>query len=35
MAAEKAIASGFTGKIARMDGGILGWMRAGFETEQG
>jgi rhodanese-related sulfurtransferase len=35
MAAEKAIASGFTGKIARMEGGILGWMRAGFETEQG
>lgn len=34
-AAEKAVAQGFTGKIARMEGGILGWMRAGFETEQG
>ncbi len=33
MAAHKAIAAGYKGKIARLEGGILGWMRAGYEVE--
>lgn len=35
LAAERAVAAGFTGKIARMQGGILGWLRAGHEVEEG
>lgn len=35
MAAEKAIAAGFKGRIARLEGGILGWARAGYDIEQG
>lgn len=35
MAAEKALGAGFKGRIARMEGGILGWLRGGFEVEEG
>lgn len=35
MAAEKAVAAGFKGKIARMEGGIIGWARSGYEIEEG
>jgi rhodanese-related sulfurtransferase len=35
MAAEKARGAGFKGDIARMEGGILGWLRAGYEVEEG
>jgi len=35
IAAERAVAAGFKGRIARMQGGILGWLRAGYEVEEG
>jgi rhodanese-related sulfurtransferase len=35
IAAERAIAAGFKGPIARMQGGILGWLRSGYEVEEG
>jgi rhodanese-related sulfurtransferase len=34
-AAERAVAAGYKGKIARMQGGILGWLRSGYEVEEG
>ena len=34
-AAERAIAAGFKGRIVRMQGGILGWLRSGHEVEEG
>ncbi len=35
MAAQRALASGFKGEIARMQGGILGWLQSGYEVEEG
>ncbi len=35
MAAEKALAAGYTGIIKRMEGGFLAWDGAGFDTEPG
>jgi len=35
VAAERAVAAGFKGKIVRMQGGILGWLRSGHEVEEG
>ena len=35
MAAEKAVAAGYTGVIKRMDGGFLAWSANGFDQEAG
>ncbi len=35
MAAQKALAAGFQGRIARLQGGILGWLQSGYEVEEG
>ncbi|MGE4064668.1 MAG: rhodanese-like domain-containing protein [Rhodospirillaceae bacterium] len=35
LAAEKARAGGFKGNIARLQGGILNWLRSGYEVEEG
>ena len=35
MAAEKAVAAGFTGVIERMEGGFLAWAAHGFDSEPG
>lgn len=35
LAAEKAVAAGYTGAIKRMEGGFLAWTAAGFEAEPG
>jgi rhodanese-related sulfurtransferase len=35
MAAEKAVAAGYTGVIKRMEGGFIAWSAAGFDSEQG
>jgi rhodanese-related sulfurtransferase len=35
VAAQKAIAGGFQGRIARLQGGILGWLQSGYEVEEG
>ena len=35
LAAEKALAAGFAGVIARMEGGFLAWSAAGFDSEPG
>ena len=35
MAAEKAVASGYTGVIKRMEGGFLAWAANGFDQEPG
>ncbi len=35
MAAEKAVAAGYTGIIKRMEGGFLAWDAAGFDSEPG
>ncbi len=33
MAAEKAVAAGYTGVIKRMEGGMIAWVNSGFESE--
>jgi rhodanese-related sulfurtransferase len=33
LAAEKAVAAGYTGVIKRMEGGFLAWSAAGFDSE--
>ena len=33
LAAEKAVAAGYTGVIKRMEGGMLAWSAAGYESE--
>ncbi len=33
MAAEKAVAAGYSGVIKRMEGGIIAWAAAGYEAE--
>ncbi len=35
LAAEKAVAAGYTGVIKRMEGGFLAWNAAGFDSEPG
>ena len=35
MAAERAVAAGYTGVIKRMQGGFLAWSGAGFDEEPG
>lgn len=35
LAAEKAVAAGYTGVIKRMEGGFLAWDAAGFDSEPG
>ncbi len=35
LAAEKAVAAGYTGIIKRMEGGFLAWDAAGFDSEPG
>jgi rhodanese-related sulfurtransferase len=35
IAAEKAVAAGYTGVIKRMDGGFIAWNAAGFDGEPG
>lgn len=35
MAAEKAVAAGYTGVIKRMEGGFLAWAAMGLESEAG
>jgi rhodanese-related sulfurtransferase len=35
IAAERAVAAGFKGRIARMQGGLLNWLRSGYEVEEG
>ena len=35
LAAEIAVASGYTGVIKRMEGGFLAWNAAGYESEHG
>ncbi len=35
MAAEKAVAAGYSGIIKRMEGGFLAWDAAGFDREPG
>ncbi|MHB1207777.1 MAG: rhodanese-like domain-containing protein [Rhodospirillaceae bacterium] len=35
LAAEKAVAAGYTGVIKRMQGGFLAWAGAGFDQEPG
>ena len=35
LAAEKAVAAGYTGVIKRMEGGFLAWSAAGFDSEPG
>lgn len=35
LAAERAVAAGFTERIARLEGGILAWMRDGHAVERG
>lgn len=35
MAAEKAVAAGYSGTIKRMEGGFLAWDTAGFDREPG
>lgn len=35
MAAEKAVAAGYTGVIKRMEGGFLAWSAAGYDSEPG
>ena len=35
LAAEKAVAAGYTGVIKRMDGGFIAWTAAGFNSEPG
>jgi rhodanese-related sulfurtransferase len=33
MAAEKAVAAGYSGVIKRMEGGFLAWAAMGFDCE--
>jgi len=35
LAAEKAVAAGYTGVIKRMEGGFLAWAANGFDAEEG
>jgi rhodanese-related sulfurtransferase len=35
LAAEKAVAAGYTGVIKRMEGGFLAWSAAGYVSEPG
>lgn len=35
LAAEKAVAGGYTGVIKRMEGGFIAWAANGYESEEG
>ena len=35
LAAEKMVAAGYKGQIKRMEGGMLAWTAAGYESERG
>lgn len=35
LAAEKAVAGGYTGVIKRMEGGFIAWARSGYDIESG